>query len=56
MLSADRADLDLEAVAFEDDAAIVERLEMNILARAQVHLAAIRPARGMASDACFAGC
>ena len=56
MLNADRADLDREAVAFEDDAAIVERLEMNILARAQVHLAAIRPARGMASDACFAGC
>ena len=57
MLSADRADLDLEAVAFEDDAAIVERLEMNILAKVQVHLAAIGPARGIAAaDACFAGC
>ena len=56
MLSADRADLDLEAVAFEDDAAIVERLEMNILARVQVHLATIRPARGRAPDACFGGC
>ena len=55
-LNANRADLDLEAVAFVDDAAIVERLEMNILARAQVHLAAIRPARGRAPDACFGGC
>ena len=55
-LKPDRADLDREAVAFEDDAAIVERLEMNILAKVQVYFAAIRPARGIAADACFAGC
>jgi hypothetical protein len=52
MLNADRADLDREVVAFENDAAIVERLGMNILARVQVRLAAIRPARGIAADAC----